>query len=168
MIVKGVIFDLDQTLVDTSKLESFRDRRMWSYVYSNFSLTAVYPSVMEMIAYLRSKDIKITVVTSSKKEYAIRLLKYHDIDYDYLVAYSDTRCHKPSPDPMIKALALMDLNPNEVLSVGDRENDVISGKRANIYSIIIGNEKYYADALVENTKKLYELVFNLVNYKNKY
>ena len=154
MIVKGVIFDLDQTLVDTHELESFRDKRMWNYVYRALDRTYVYPKIYELIDYLKNEGIKISVVTSSKKEYAVRLLRHHGLEVDVLVAYSDTRYHKPSPDPMLKALSLMSMGADEVINVGDRENDVIAGKVAGIYSILIGDYSSEANLVVKDTQSL--------------
>jgi predicted HAD superfamily phosphohydrolase YqeG len=42
---KGVIFDLDETLVDTRMLASYREKQNWSLCYDNVRHTSLYENV---------------------------------------------------------------------------------------------------------------------------
>ena len=53
---------------------------------------------------------------------------------EVLVAYHDTRRHRPRPEPVIRAVQELELNPNEILFIGDRTTDIIAGKRAGAFT----------------------------------
>jgi len=120
--VKGIIFDLDMTLVDTSSLAALREKRKWQEVSLQISSTKIYPGVRESISRLR-QCYKLGVVTSSPRGYAESVLKFHGIDIPVLVAYHDTKKHKPSPAPLVAACEMLDLKPGEVVSIGDQASD---------------------------------------------
>lgn len=128
----GVIFDLDQTLVDTRKLKPFRDKRLWREIRSQLHLTALYPDVIGLVSLLSKHDVPMAVVTNSPSMYARSVLEYHSLPIKTLVAYHDTRNHKPHPEPMIKAVQLMGCSLSQVISLGDDPKDIQSSKNAGI------------------------------------
>lgn len=133
--IKCVIFDLDQTLVDTSKLESLRNNKQWKEIYLNLHLCKLYDDIEYVVNALLLRGIIIAIVTSSPSTYAKKILEYFDLKYDYLVGYHDVIKHKPNPAPMFKVLEYFNLKPNEVISFGDKDIDIISSNSANIKSI---------------------------------
>jgi len=46
---KAVIFDLDQTLVDSKHLKKLRDSRQWSEVFKNIDSIKPYPLIDEIL-----------------------------------------------------------------------------------------------------------------------
>ena len=132
--VRGVIFDLDMTLVDTSKLKDMRSVGDWPRVYHSLSETRLYPGALAFVRALQ-KDCKCGVVTSSPRIYAERLIEHHNLRLTVLAAYHDTALHKPNSDPIALGIKKLGLTPDEVVSIGDEPGDIIASKAAGASSI---------------------------------
>lgn len=80
-----------------------------------------------------------TVVTSKRKVLAKRglslfnMLKY----FDDVVAYEDTKKHKPDPEPILEALARLGAKKEEALMVGDSEFDIKCAYNAGVDSALV-------------------------------
>ena len=131
-MIKGLIFDLDQTLVDSSIALEARRRRDWSTVYSIIPQFKVYDGVKDALSIARSKGLKIAIVSSAPRSYVVKVLSYHNIPYDVIVGYHDASAPKPSGEPMLQALRQMSLNPCEVLSFGDKACDMTSSRSVGV------------------------------------
>jgi len=131
---KAVIFDLDQTLVDSKHLKKLRDSRKWSEVFKKIESIKPYPLIDDIIKKLKSNNIKIAIVTSSPSSYCKNILANNNWEFDSIVAYHDTRNNKPHPEPILLAVKNLKEDPSNVLSLGDREIDIIASKKAGIYS----------------------------------
>ena len=130
------IFDLDQTIVDSSVAEIYRRQREWQKVYSLIPNFTLYKGIGEVLDILRGKGEKICVVTSSPKKYCNAVLDYFGIEVDCTVCYHDTKLHKPNPEPIIKAMELLDETSQSIISIGDAENDVIASNAAGVTSCL--------------------------------
>ena len=133
--MKNVIFDLDQTLVDTSFLETYRNTRNWKGAYNNIPHCRLYNELLDVFQYIRNNSIKVCIVSSSPKSYVERIVSYFNIPADYIVGYHDTYHRKPNPEPMLKAMTLLNCTPNSVISFGDRAIDIISAHNAGIMAV---------------------------------
>lgn len=129
---KGIIFDLDQTLVDSSRLASYRKNRQWRQVMSRLNEVKPYPEIQDIISEIRSAQRQIAIVTSSPRMYAEAVVKAHFPDLSILICYHDTVKHKPEPEPMLCGLKAMGLLAQEVIAAGDAPTDAVSAKRAGI------------------------------------
>lgn len=99
-MTKGVIFDLDLTLVDTTNLERARNNRLWQEAYRLIPTTIMYPGIREVLNTLKSNNIKMAIVSSSPRPYIERLVSYHQIPVSYIVGYHDAHPIKPHPTLM--------------------------------------------------------------------
>lgn len=133
--VKGIILDLDQTLVDSSIAQQARDKRDWQRVYSLIPSFKLYGGWENVFSEIRKLDIKCCLVTNSPSVYAQKVVKYFNIPCDFIVGYHDVIRRKPSPEPMLLALKKLEINASEVISLGDRAMDVLSSNSAKIFSI---------------------------------
>ncbi len=131
---KAVIFDLDQTLVDSKHLKKLRDSRQWSQVFKNIDSIKPYPLINEIIKNLKSNNIKIAIVTSSPSLYCNKILKINNWEFDSIVTYHDTRNKKPHPEPILLSIQNLKEEVSNVLSLGDREIDIIASNKAGVYS----------------------------------
>lgn len=131
-MIKGLILDIDQTLVDSTSASAARKRRAWSEVYSLIPGFKVYDGVREMIQLCRESGIRICIVSTAPRPYVQRVIAAHEIHADYIVGYHDAYPVKPHPAPMLKALELMGLKHHEVISFGDRFVDESSSRSAGI------------------------------------
>ncbi|MDU1890604.1 MAG: HAD-IA family hydrolase [Dysgonomonas sp.] len=169
MKLKGVIFDLDQTLIDTSIAESMRNQRNWDEVYGLVPFFQMYEGVKEVLNYLQDNKIKVGVVTNSPSKYAKMVLDYFQIAYNSLIAYHDVKNRKPHPEPMLKVTELMGLNTEDVISFGDKAADIESSNNAKILSVACiwgGDVKEFANVqpnyTINNPKEIIKI------FENKY
>ncbi|UOQ43392.1 HAD family hydrolase [Halobacillus salinarum] len=131
-MLKGIIFDLDETLVDSTALKNFRDRRDWNSCYSSLNSSYLYKGTNDLLEFCKEKGVKIGIVTMAPRKYAYKILKFHHINYDCLIAYHDVTKRKPHSEPMIKCLEALKLKANEVISFGDDLKDLSSSLNAGI------------------------------------
>ena len=134
-MIKGVIFDLDLTLVDTTTLENARKMRNWHEAYRLIPYTSMYAGIQEVLDQIKAQGIKMAIVSSSPRPYVERIVDYYQIPASFIVGYHDAHPVKPHPAPMLKALELMNEKAEDILSFGDRAIDMIASKRAGIKAI---------------------------------
>ena len=68
-VPEGVIFDLDQTLVDSSIAEAERKCRNWRGVYELIPKFKIYDGIFETIEFIKNQNIQICILTSSPSVY---------------------------------------------------------------------------------------------------
>lgn len=132
-MVTSLIFDLDNTLVDTSLALSARSRRAWQEAYSLIPRFSLYEGMDELCGFIRNSDFKTCIVSTSPKRYVEKVVKYFDLPFQYIIGYHDARI-KPAPDAMFLALRMMDSLATETISFGDKCDDMIASNRAGIPS----------------------------------
>jgi len=127
-----ILFDLDMTLVDTSALEALRSSKKWKSIKKSLNLTNVYPGILMLLEHLR-KEYSVVVVTSSPRGYAEAILNYHELKITNIIAYHDTKNHKPDPEPLIKAIKKYSDDYAKVLHIGDEIVDIQAAYKAKVY-----------------------------------
>lgn len=132
---KGIIFDLDQTIVDSTIAEVYRKQRNWSRVYSLIPSFKLYNGYNDVFTFIMTNKIRCCIVTTSPSIYAQKVVSYFKIPCEFIVDYFATANKKPHAEPMLKALELFGLTNREVISFGDRAMDIISSNSANIISV---------------------------------
>jgi HAD superfamily hydrolase (TIGR01549 family) len=119
----AVIFDLDETLVLTSALESLRKSRAWQRIYGSFGQTQLPVATTEFLQRV-SHIARLGVVTKAPRPYAERLLAHHGIQVPVLVAYHDVKKIKPDPEALLLASQRLGIPVERCIYIGDDENDV--------------------------------------------
>ena len=135
-MVKHVIFDLDQTMVDSSIAQVYRDSRDWKQVYSKIPEMILYEGINELLHYLESENIDYSVLTSSPKTYCEKVLKHFRIKPVLIVSYHDVTYKKPHPEGIIRIIEKLSVQvKKEVIHIGDLEKDTVASHRAGVLSI---------------------------------
>lgn len=123
--MQAAIFDLDQTLVDSSALIALRQARQWQQVMNALDKIVVYDHIALYIAALQQLGIPYGIVTNSPKMYCEALMQRFNWQPQAIVAWHCTSQHKPHPAPILKALAIMGVPASlSVFGFGDDANDV--------------------------------------------
>jgi len=122
-MIKAIILDLDDTLLDTRPLEALRREGKWREIRNYLKLCRPYDSVLGLLNTARSIGIKVAIFTNAPSNYVQVLLKHFEISVDSVIAYHDVQQHKPSPEGVHKILSSFSLTSDEVLYLGDSELD---------------------------------------------
>lgn len=154
--MKIAIFDLDNTLINTEVLKKYRDSRDWKKVFNNIHLTEISENVKEVILAVKDTVDKCIIVTSSPSNYSRQVLEHHSFLQDLeIVGYHDTKEHKPSAKPYLKAISKLGLNIDDIEQIyifGDEKKDFIAAEnlKGNIKSKILKILcKWYTEADVD-------------------
>lgn len=131
----GVLFDLDQTLIDSRRAEPLRTARRWAEVYRLIPELQPYDGISDLLAELHARQMPICIVTSSPRPYCTRVIANWGWPIDATVCYHDTSRRKPHPDPILAALARLGIDAAGAVAVGDDPRDVAAARTAGVYSI---------------------------------
>lgn len=131
----GVIWDLDQTLIDSTISEGLRSKRNWPAVYKLIPQYKPYIGISESLAFLQANHIPYSIVTTSPRTYCERVIDHWKISCTHLVCYHDTPLKKPHPQPILKAVASIGSEPAHTLSLGDRDIDLQASRAAGVRTV---------------------------------
>ena len=108
--IKGVIFDLDNTLVEWKK-------------------DTLTPEVIDLISRLKEEGFKLCIL-SNALEHRVEVVA-QTLNIPYV-----SRAVKPRKSPFRKALEIMGTKPAETAIVGDQLfTDILGGNRMKLYTI---------------------------------
>ncbi|UCZ52647.1 pyrophosphatase PpaX [Bacillus shivajii] len=117
------------------KLDSEKVEEM-SHVYRTFNhekhdeLVQEYEGVFDTVKTLHEKGYKLAIVTTKRRETAVRGMKLMNLDqfFDVVVSLDEVTKYKPDPEPLLMALNGLKAKPESALMVGDSEHDILGGK----------------------------------------
>lgn len=132
LIRRAVPQGSDAALIDTVE-ETFNDY----YAAHSLVLTRPYPGIPELLDELTSQGIDLCVV-SNKGDYAVGPLVRHFFGDVFQVAVGEREGirRKPAPDTVLACIDRLQVDPKEVVYVGDSEVDVATANNAAIDNII--------------------------------
>ncbi|MBR9699080.1 TIGR02253 family HAD-type hydrolase [Candidatus Woesearchaeota archaeon] len=125
-----------------------------------------YPHVMSTLIKFKEKGVKLAILSDAPRLKAwIRLSAMRlDSFFDAVVAFEDTKKHKPARKPFMVVLKKLNLKPEECLMIGDRpERDIKGAKAVGIQTCYAryGNwrkEKTDADYTVDDFSEILKIV----------
>jgi HAD superfamily hydrolase (TIGR01662 family) len=143
----AILFDLDQTLIDSSKLEKKRQARQWDWILSNLELVQPREGIENLLSEIEVTGLSIGLVTSAPRHYADTVCQRFGWTFDTVVTYHDTHFHKPHPNPLLKAASNLGLDPENCIYIGDDEKDQIAARRAGMHFFHIFKEGMNGESL---------------------
>ncbi len=159
------IFQLKQT-VDEIKQEWLE---MTFDFYSN--KIGLKPGVIEFLEYLKKKNIKIGLATSSSRILVEAVLKGNGIRgyFDATATSCEVNAGKPAPDVYLKVAKDLAIDPNECLVFEDVKKGVQAGLNAKMKTCAVedeGNVNHRA-ALKEMADYYVETYFDILDEINE-
>lgn len=154
-----VIFDFDQTLVDTSSVEHLRTARNWKAVMARASKLPVYDGVHELLNELHAGGETLAIVTKSPDMVASAFIREHGWPINIVLGYHQVRAKKPNPEGLILAMQKAGASPAETYHVGDQPEDTQASRAAGV--VALGSAWGLADATALKASKPNEVFANV-------
>lgn len=111
-----------------------------NYAQNMYNKTAPYNGIIEMLSNLKSKGIKIAVV-SNKFDLAVKELckKYFEGVIDFAAGENEAQGikKKPAPDTVISVLNEFNFAPEDAVYVGDSDVDIMTAKNSKMSCICV-------------------------------
>ena len=130
-----IIFDFDQTLVDTSSVEDLRASRNWKAVMAQASKLPAYAGINELIQRLHQAGQTIAIVTKSPDMVPKAFIKAHRWPIDIVVGYHQVKNRKPHPEGLLLAMSKAGALPKETYHVGDQPQDTEASQGADVIAV---------------------------------
>ena len=165
--IEAVVFDLDGTLV-TSELDFDRIRaeagvpagvpvlefidstrgpereRALEVLLEHESRAArqcdLLPGARLVLERLRRRGLRLALLTRNSRASVEQVVARFGFEFDCRVAREDAK-PKPSPEPVLRIAAALDLRPNQLLVVGDYIFDVEAGRAAGARTALLRTNK---------------------------
>ncbi len=95
---------------------------------------AAFPGVIETLTALRARGVRLAVVTSKLRTGATMELERAELAalMDAVIGSEDVQQHKPHPEPLLAALALLGEPPAAAVMVGDTPADLLAARAAGV------------------------------------
>jgi endonuclease-3 related protein len=110
------------------------------YLQTSLEECKLFPPVKEVLKQLRSRDIKLGLVTTTPRKLVDRDLERFGLRkfFEVVVTGDDVQAHKPAPEAVLKAISELGLKSRDGCAiVGDSPHDISAGKAAGIITIAI-------------------------------
>lgn len=111
-----------------------------NYAQNMYNKTAPYNGIIEMLSNLKSRGIKIAVV-SNKFDLAVKELckKYFEGFIDFAAGENEAQGikKKPAPDTVISVLNKFNFAPEDAVYVGDSDVDIMTAKNSKMPCISV-------------------------------
>ena len=135
--------------------ESFGSVRSALYtILDSFEVKSCKKSVpfdgtREALEKLNSMSVRMSVMTNSGRAAATELLNRYSLSryFEFALTRDDVDALKPSPDGLLKAVAIFSLAPANILCVGDSVFDIIASRKAGLRIVSIATGLYSQERL---------------------
>jgi len=130
--------------------------------------SALYPNLIDTLIYLKSKNIKISLLTTKGQDQADKIIDHFGLrDYfDFVMGRRENIPNKPSPEPLNFICNNLNIKTDETIFVGDSEVDMQCGKNANAKTCAAAYgyggrdllQKNNPDFIIDDLSKLRDIV----------
>ena len=95
----------------------------------------IFPHLDDLLFFLENNHFMWGIVTNKPTRMTLQLLKCLELYCPFVVCGDTLRDRKPSPKPLIIASKLMNIDPMNIMYVGDAKRDIEAGRLANMKTI---------------------------------
>lgn len=139
----------------------------YEYYNNNHDIAQLYKGMKELLLDLKKEDIILGIFTGKGRTSSLITLNFLGIRelFDMIVTGDDVKNHKPSPEGILKFVETFNLNPAEVLMIGDAPSDIIASKEAGVEIASVVWDSYSENEVRKlNSKNIFHTVDELRNY----
>lgn len=150
------ILDSARDQVSLGKVSADFDslRRRFYEILDGFELagvesTSVLPGAFDSLTYLKSKGVRLAVLTNSGRKAAAATLAKAGLKglFEFVLTRDDTDSMKPRPEGLGKAVSILGLPSSQVYYVGDSPLDILAAKAAGLRVISVATGNYPEERL---------------------
>lgn len=105
------------------------------------------PKAKRTLELLREKGIKIAIVTTKDRESAEAAIRLFQFPYDILLTAEDAKRVRPDPEPLLKAIELLNSSAAQAFYCGDTPPDIVQGRRAGVKTVGLTTGLYTKEEL---------------------
>lgn len=140
--------------------------------------TDLFQGMYPLIEDLESHNIPWGIVTNKPRGLSESLLQALNLSERcaVLVCPEDVTHTKPDPEPMYLAASHLQIDPKQIIYVGDHPRDIDAGRNASMYTILAAYgylplehkdnlDAWQADCIVNNVTELHQIINKLVDIK---
>lgn len=122
--------------LDEAKAELMFDTYVEHNLKNHDQYVAAYPTVVETMQQLKEAGYQLGIVTTKIKSTAERGIRIAGLEgmFEVVIGLEDVENAKPHPEPVIKALELLNGTASEAIMVGDNYHDIEAGKNAGTHT----------------------------------
>lgn len=109
------------------------------YLSVNGQFSQLYPDVQEGLRALQNAGIRLACVTNKPIAFALPLLKQKSLSHFFDVIYGGDSFpqKKPHPQPLLQVCDDFQLQPNQVVTIGDSVNDALAARAAGCWTLTV-------------------------------
>ncbi len=160
MVAYALKMPLDHPELDAQRID-FLARYDQQYA----QLTEPFPGVLDLLARLEKAGIRWGVATNKPLRFAQPIMDALHLSSRsaVLLCPDHVENSKPAPDMLLAACAQLQLDPRQVLYVGDDKRDIDAGRAANMHTVAVrygyiapgdNPSNWGADAVIDNLTEL--------------
>lgn len=114
------------------------------------------PGFEELLKFLKTTDIKLTVGTSSSKDYVYQILNNLKVkdEFDHIICGDEVKHSKPDPDIYLKCMSYYNYDPQEVIVFEDADAGGRAALAAKTRLIIIKDLSPISEYVESNAFKV--------------
>jgi len=135
----------------------------YQFYSDNHHLASVYSGIIDLLDYLKSKNIFLSVYTGKGRRAALITLDKLNLSkyFDMIVTGDDVENHKPHPEGILVFLDKFNLKKERVLMIGDAPSDIKAAKSAGVKVASVLWDPYVKKELNLTLKS--DFIFHSVN-----
>tara|TARA_B100001778_G_scaffold319783_1_gene309611 strand:- start:28 stop:681 length:654 start_codon:yes stop_codon:yes gene_type:complete len=139
------------------------------YSENCFIHTEMVKNMMKLIDHINNNSIPWGIVTNKHSKFVTKIIKELELEskINCVVTGDMVSEPKPSPEGLIEASKLVNIQPTDCVYVGDDERDIIAGKAAGMLTVaadfgFINEDEdintWQADMIIKDPIELIELI----------
>lgn len=123
----------------------------------------------ELLKQLKSTQLKLALVSTSRKKFIDLLLKKLGIEnlFEVIISREDVKNLKPAPDAYLMALDLLNISSDSCIVFEDSERGIIASKKAGIKTIQVNDFVKNKTSKVSISEKLSRILLSIINNRSE-
>ena len=109
------------------------------YRKNSMQKTVPFDGIFELLDFLTENNILINVLSNKRDGFVKELIPHYFPKYKFVCTMGELPdvAKKPNPEAALKIAAECNVNPTEIIFIGDSIYDIITGKNANMKTIAV-------------------------------